>query len=61
VHGKLYDFYDKTQLPVGCLRITRKSLEGMISSGEVFAFCQYDQPKSQDVDASLFKLWNNPK
>ena len=61
VHGKLYDFHDKTQLPAGCLRITRKSLEGMISSGEVFAFCQYDQPKSQDVDASLFKLWNNPK
>ena len=58
VHGKLYDFYDKTLLPVGCLRVTRKALEGMITNGEVYAFCQYDQPKSQDVDASLFKLWH---
>ena len=60
-HGKLYDFYDKTQLPAGCLRITRKAFEGMIRDGEVYAFCQYDQPKAQDVDAALFKLWNNTK
>lgn len=61
VHGKLYDFYDNTQLPVGCLRVTRKALEGMIRDGEVYAFCQYTQPKSQDIDAALFKLWTKTK
>ena len=56
VHGRLRDFRTNDPLPVGTLRVHRKTVEHMINTGECFGFCQYDQPKSQDIHERLFKV-----
>lgn len=56
VHGRLKDFRTGDPLPPGMLRVHRRDVENMIRSGEVFAFCQYDQPKGQDIHERLFKV-----
>lgn len=56
VHGRLKDFRTNDPLPPGCLRVHRRTIESMISSGECFAFTQYEQPKAQDIHERLFKV-----
>jgi hypothetical protein len=56
VHGQLKDFRTNEPLPVGCLRVDRKVVEYMLSSGEAYAYTQYEQPKAQDIREALFKV-----
>jgi hypothetical protein len=55
-HGRLKDFKTGEQLPIGVLRVRRKTIERMIGQQEVFAVHQYDGQKEQDLDKALFKL-----
>lgn len=58
VHGKLVSFDDKNEiLPTGYLRVRRKTMEQIISDGEVYAFSQFDGFPSQDLNKKLFKLF----
>lgn len=57
VHGQLVDFYDKTtKLPVGVLRVKKNVIEYMMSSGEAFAYSNFQGFPSQDLPQALFKL-----
>lgn len=57
VHGVLKDFYDNETLPKGCLRAYRRDVEAILRQGESFAYTQYEQPKTQDIPAALFRMW----
>ncbi len=56
VHGHLKDFTSGKDLPVGCLRVRKKTIEYMISSGEVFACSNFDGFPEQELAKALFML-----
>lgn len=57
-HGTIYDFLTKEKLPVGTLRVRKRTLEYMIRSGEVFAFSNFEDFEDQNakLEKELFKL-----
>lgn len=57
VHGRLKSFVDPNEnLPVGVLRVKRRTIESMINAGETFAYSQFDGFPEQGIDESLFKI-----
>jgi hypothetical protein len=56
VHGHLKDFNTGEDIPVGCLRVRRKTIEKMITSGEVFAFSSFEGFPEQDLPRAMFKF-----
>lgn len=56
-HGRLKAFDNTSEdLPVGVLRVHRKSIESMIRAGETFAFSNFDGFPEQAIDEALFKI-----
>lgn len=49
VHGRLTDFETGEPWPTGTLRISRDALEGMLRTGECFAYSQFDGFPQQDL------------
>lgn len=42
VHGRLVDFDSREPWPAGTLRVTREAIEGMLRTGECFAYSQFE-------------------
>jgi hypothetical protein len=57
-HGHLKSFDGEDDLPVGVLRVTKSAAEGMIRSGEAFAYGNFDGfPEQGDaLDEKMFKI-----
>lgn len=56
VHGRLKDFHDGHDWPIGIIRARRQDIEKMIRAQEVFAWSQFDGFPEQLLDKALFKL-----
>ena len=56
-HGKLMSFHVPTEsIPIGYLRVKKKTIERMIGQGEVYAWSQFEGFKQQDIQKALFKI-----
>lgn len=56
VHGKLKDFHENDDLPIGTIRARKKAVERIISEGETFSFTNVEGFPEQDLDKALFDL-----
>jgi hypothetical protein len=56
VHGHLKDFTTNEDLPVGVLRVRRRTCEVMINAGETFAYSNFEGFPEQPIEKELFKL-----
>jgi len=56
VHGHLKDFVSGEALPVGVLRVRRKTIERMIDAGEVFAYSSFEGFPEQAIARELFSF-----
>lgn len=54
VHGRLKDFDDSSDLPVGVLRVRRADAMKHIRAQETFAYSQFDGFPEQDLAKALF-------
>ena len=48
-HGRVTDFETGEPWPAGTLRVTRDAVEGMLRTGECFAYSQFDGFPQQDL------------
>jgi len=55
-HGRMKDFNSKEDLPIGVLRAKKNIIQRMISSGEVFAYSNFQGFPTQEIAKELFKL-----
>lgn len=57
-HGRLKDFKTGEPLPVGVLRVRKRTIESMIRAGETFAYSNFEGFPDQEVKLTkeLFKL-----
>jgi hypothetical protein len=56
VHGRLKDFNNNEDLPMGVLRVRKKTIERMIGADETFAYSNFDGFPEQPIEKELFKL-----
>jgi hypothetical protein len=56
VHGRLKDFNTNEDLPIGVLRVRKRTIERMIDAGETFAFSNFEGFPEQPIAKELFKL-----
>jgi hypothetical protein len=56
VHGKLKDFHENDDLPIGTIRARKKAVERIISEGETFSFTNVEGFPEQDLDKALFDI-----
>lgn len=56
VHGRLKDFNTNEDLPVGVLRVRKRTIERMIAAEETFAFSNFDGFPDRPIEKELFKL-----
>jgi hypothetical protein len=56
VHGQLKDFTTEEDLPVGVLRVKKRTIERMIAAGETFAYSNFEGFPEQPIAKELFKL-----
>lgn len=58
-HGRLKDFDDMHDLPIGCLRVRAEIIDRMVKSGEAFAYSAFSGFPSKDdgwLDEALFDI-----
>jgi hypothetical protein len=58
-HGRLKDFDDNHDLPIGCLRVRAEIIDRMVKSGEAFAYSAFSGFPSKDdgwLDEALFDI-----
>lgn len=57
-HGRLKDFNTGETLPVGVLRVRKRTIQNMINAGETFAFSNFEGFPDQEakLNKELFKL-----
>jgi hypothetical protein len=55
-HGRLKDFNTGEDLPIGVLRVRKRTVERMIAAQETFAFSNFEGFPEQPISKELFKL-----
>jgi intein/homing endonuclease len=55
-HGQLKDFKTNEDLPIGVLRVRKRTIQNMISAGETFACSNFEGFPEQPIEKELFKL-----
>jgi hypothetical protein len=55
-HGRLKDFVSNEDMPIGVLRVRKRTIERMIAAGETFAFSNFEGFPEQPIAKELFKL-----
>lgn len=56
VHGKITDFRTKVDWPVGTLRVRKQDIEGILESGDCWAFSNFDGFPAQKLPESYFDM-----
>jgi hypothetical protein len=55
-HGRLKDFNTNEDLPIGVLRVRKRTIQNIINAGETFAYSNFEGFPEQPIEKELFKL-----